>query len=216
MNGSRPGWMQALFAEGYDTESEAEIDRIIDDWVDAMPSTESVEDAFNTVVAQGYAGTEESRDAYTLQAAANGEPLNCAGRAFATAVLAWEQHGVEARPVLQYGGTAADPEDSHVCLLAGRRGGAEGQLYGNKGEANTLAAMDDSEYTYEILNPDGLPGVYMASEAYVAWNYGDKIDAWQPAVRLAGLNLDSPYLNARINEISPYILERSEDGFIFG
>lgn len=202
MSGSRPGWMQALFAEAYDADAGAEIDGVIDDWLAHMPATTGVEDAFNTVVEQGYVEAEENQNAYTLQAAANGEPLNCAGRTFATAVLARERHGIRTRPVIQYTGTAEDPEESHLCLLADRQGDTEGRVYGSNAP-DTLQAIEDSPFSYEILDENGFYAMYLAAEAYMAWHSEEKETARAYGDRIADLDMDSPYLTERVEEMEP-------------
>lgn len=210
MSGSRPAWMQAMFAQAYDIGAEAEIDGVIDSWMEGMPATTGVEDAFETVVEQGYVEAEETRDAYTLQAAANGDPLNCAGRTFATAVLARERHGIRTRPVIQYKGTAEDPDESHLCLLADRQGDAEGRVYGSNAP-DTLQAMEDSPFNYEILDENGFYAMYMASEAYMAW-HGDKKEAARTyGDRITALDLDSPYLAERVGEMEE---DEADDGII--
>lgn len=201
MSSSRPAWMQAMFAEAYDAPSEAAIDAAIESWLDTMPATEGVEDAFDTVVAQGYRDTDEKPDAYTLQSAEDGAELNCAGRSFATAVLAHERHDVRTRPLVQYRGTAEDPVQSHLCLLADRRGDTGGRVYGSNSEADTLQDIEEGPYEYEILDENGFYGMYLAAQAYTHWNAGDKDTARAYGDRIEALDLDSPYLDARVAEM---------------
>lgn len=200
MSGVRPAWMRAMFAEAYSIAEEDGIARIIDRWMGQMPATRDVGDAFDTVAAQGYADTDEKQDAYSLSAAAGGEPLNCAGRVFATAALAWERHGIRTRPVIQYRGTAEDPVGSHLCLLADRRGARGGTLYGSNAP-ETLEATEDGPHTYEILDEAGFYGMYLAAEAYTHWQNNEREAARTYRDRIAGLDLDSPYLDARLAEL---------------
>lgn len=136
----------------------------------------------------------EGGDSYTLQAAADGEPMNCLSRAISGAIMAeltgkddlYAVVGWDDGPDIETG--IMDPGRAHVVLTDG---------IDDPHSDVTVYGQDGGEYdNSEVIDVDQLAGLYLGTVAHEQWHDG-RAEATSEvyAPMIDGIADDSQYLS---------------------
>lgn len=188
-------WIKAIFAREYSPNDEAELEKIIRNWVGATGDYKSLDAFYSDLMSQTVQKNAIGNDlhCYSIRNYDSGNYLNCNGIAAITAIKGKLQYDRSFKVIIDYQGgktgTGVMEEfKSHISITDGKKN------YGGRADFSSAQKLPEKSL---IL-------IYMLSEAFERWQLGKKKSARSIAQKVAKQmskhDINSPYMTRRIKE----------------